>query len=73
MYILGICFFIYSLTLLVVFNEKLSKDYLKLPYMLSGLFLSFFIAQNVENLSRDYINYVIWFRGIQSYSLSEII
>ncbi|KRI30334.1 EpsG family protein [Acinetobacter pittii] len=73
MYILGICFFIYSLTLLVVFNEKLSKDYLKLPYALSGLFFSCFIALNVENLSRDYINYISWFRGLYTYSLTEII
>ncbi|MFW2175823.1 EpsG family protein [Acinetobacter guillouiae] len=70
---LGICFFIYSLILVVVFNNKLPKSYLKFPYMLSGLFFSYFIAVNVENLSRDYVNYILWFSGIQNYSLSEIV
>ncbi|APU47200.1 EpsG family protein [Acinetobacter junii] len=73
MYILGICFFIYSLILLVVFNDKLSKDYLKFPYALSGFLFSLFIAMNVQNLSRDYINYISWFRSIQAYSLTEVV
>lgn len=73
MFIVSACFFVYSLILMIVFNKKLSKELLVIPYIFCGIFISYFVSTNIAFLSRDYINYIFWFEEIRTHSFFDIL
>lgn len=70
-YWIGFIFFIYSFFLTVFLNNK---NLIMGLYSVLGVFFAYYIANNVDTLSRDYLNYSYWFNEIyQENSFSNII
>lgn len=65
MYWLGVSFFLCSLLLTVFFvNKRFDKNILIWVYCIFGFCLSSYVSFNISTLSRDYLNYSLWFKDI---------